>query len=341
MTYNLNQRIEASDLNYFLNTRLVSFNQLWSTGAGSYGLGQVAIPAVATSQKITLGATQVTGGINSTVQTDPNYGGWSALVDGMRIMAQHTGAPITGIGVPAHKNKVTYLSVIDANMNIIDAARNNAVEQGGTQYYQATCPVKWSDKVQFKYTLAFGTHDAARYFFNAGGQIKVATAHPLSKNINRLIYTLASALGEIWISSPSSGTVNLSGTDWRGVERFNGTDDPGTTIDNNAGFHAWNSTPYTIVSQKVVVSYAYDGYDVNTALYVQTSYDGAGTVTIDVIFDEVPLSGTGTAKVSAGTTSNITIRPPKNTYITQTWTLPTVTSTYEIDGNGAPVVVTV
>jgi hypothetical protein len=149
-------------------------------------------------------------------------------------------------------------------------------------------------------------------------------------------------MGEIWISSPASGTVNISGADWRGVERFNGTDDAGTTINNNAGFYALNSTPIEIVNQKVVASYAYDGYETNTFSSVQVSYDGAGNVTVDVIFDEVPTSGTGTARVSAGTMANITIRPPTSTILpARSWVAtPTVTSTYEIDGNGAPVTVT-
>jgi hypothetical protein len=340
--YNTNQKIQASDLNYFLNTRAVSFNQLWSTGAGNYGFGQTTIPAVAQGQKITLGNSQVASGVGATDTTSPNYGGWPALIDGMRILAEHTGATVTTVPTPAYKNKVAFFNAIDTNLNLIDAARNNATDQGGTSYFQATCPVRWQDKVQFRFVIALGTHDQARYFFNAGGQIKVASAHPLSKNINRLIYTLAVAMGEVWISGPAGGTVNISGADWRGVERFNGTDDAGTVINNNAGFHSLNSTPTEIVNQKVVASYAYDGYETNTFSAIQVSYDGAGNVTVDVIFDEVPTSGTGTARVSAGTMANITIRPPTSNILpARTWVAtPTVTSTYEIDSNGAPVVVT-
>lgn len=328
MTYSVSGKIQASDFNWFVDDGVSSsnpenFNKIWSTGAGTYGFGQQTIPTVAYAQKVTAANSPAGGGIT---QGSADYGGWAALADGITKMASHTGAPITVTPVPIVKNKAAYLTQIATNLTSIHANRLNAASQGGTVATVATSGSTWTDKVTLTFNVDFGTADKARWFFNAGGQLKISADHPIASNINTLVTLLAQSIGDIWISGVNGGTISLSGSTWHGVEKLGGTD-PGlvTVFNQDYGFPAWTSTPTTIIRQ-TTAGYFYDGYGTNSFIEVQVSTNGAGNLTISVTIDEVPLSGTGGATVNAGTTAILVIRPPSSTHLVANWGTPTVTT---------------
>jgi hypothetical protein len=68
----------------------------------------------------------------------------------------------------------------------------------------------------FVHTVTFQSGDAARNFFNAGGQLAINFSHPTGTGINSLWNMLAVACGTIVISSNSSGTVRVAGTNYNG-----------------------------------------------------------------------------------------------------------------------------
>ena len=330
MSYSTSGKIQASDFNWFVDANggnPENFNKLWATGTGTYGYGQTAIPTVTFGQKFT--AANTSGGSGVT-QTAADYGGWAALADGITKLAAHTGASVTATPVPVPKNKAQYLSQIATNLTALHNARLNATDQGGTFGYTVGTATSWKNKVDFNFTVDFGSHDKARWFFNSGGQIKVNSDHPTGPNINILVRALAQSIGEIWISGTSSQTLGT--TTWAGITKVGGTDPSLVLVDNSTyGFSSWTSTPTTLFKQTTAggTNGYYHGYGTNSFIEVIGWTDGAGKVYVTVRLDEIPLRGTpqvsGPGITITGTTATILLKNPSTTYLTNNWGNPTPT----------------
>jgi hypothetical protein len=307
-------KIQKGDINGFLNTNTPNFNGLWSTGSGNTGYGQTAIAAVAAGDKVS--ATT-----------------WKNLIDNITKMASHQGTSITSMTnssaptVPANGAKIRIIAnntpaIITNNLTALTTNRlNSAALNRSTNTTIATNNSSWSNLLTTTFTITFPSHNAARYYFNAGGQIGIYATHPnpAGYNINRLLSEICSAIGTIWFSSPSSGTVNIEGSSWRGVEqKGSGSTGGGVTLNNNLGFYGWSSTPTTVINQ--IGSYNYVGhtggsYTTSTYGRVTIAYNGAGVVTVTYVLDEVPDG----AVASSNTSVTLIIKQPSTIYLSNSW----------------------
>jgi hypothetical protein len=321
MTYSVSGKIQASDINGFLNDNTPNLNKIWSTGSGDYGYGQTAVAGVAVKDKVrtqtwtellsaitkianhqgtTIGAMTNTGGLNPGT-TSPTIPGGQAPTTGIPI------SYLNNLNLPALTN----------NLALITNNRMNTVRQGNDSSTTVTTTTTWSNVCTATFTISFASHAAARYFFNAGGQIATQASHPNTTNINRLISEICSDMGTLWMSSPSSGTVSLAGTNFSGVQKAGGATGNGSTINTNYGFYAWTSTSTQVQRQLGSFSYTghFNGTQYNTSTFgqVNVAYNGSGVVTVTVVLDEVPNG----AVVSAGTSVTLKIRPPSTTYFSE------------------------
>ena len=300
MTYLQNRLIEDTDFNNFRNT----LNNIWSTGTGNSGYGQTAIGAVA----------------NNDLVTATNY--WRKLTDNITSVANHTGTFIASMTpAPNTNGKIIYLQNISTNLTTINTNRLNAISQGSTSTTVATSTSTWNNTMTMTFTVTFSSNNAARYFFNAGGQLGLNFSHPNSTNINGLIQDICNETGTIWLSSPTSGTVSLAGVNYNGVTKVGGTVSARQTLNTNFGFYALTNVDTQILEQRGDSPSAYSSY-FNSFLRISASYNNAGIITFTCLFDQVPNGAT----VASGTTGTLTVRPPSTTYITNTWGTPTVTS---------------
>lgn len=308
MAYAVNQKILSSDINGFVST----VNGIWSLGAGDSGYGQPPISGVVTTNKITAPT-------------------WVNLISTISSAATHQGTTITAITPPVQYSKINYFSALTTNITSINTNRLNAALQGGTNATTATNSTAWSDYLQFDFIVAFASDDNARYFFNSGGQLGITASHPDSGNINTVINRIAAAMGTIWFSSPTSGSVSLNGISYNGVTKVGGGEPGATIINSSYGFYAWNLLMTQVLEQKET-SFIYpvppkpapNGYySSGTKAVITVGYNSLGTLTIRLVFDEIPNG----ALVASGTTATITVRNPSTTYITDSWGTPTVTST--------------
>ena len=131
---------------------------------------------------------------------------WANLVNATANSASHQGTSITSVTAPASGGTITYLSAIPTNLTTIYGSRLNAASQGSTSANTVTTVATWSDKATWTHTVTFANGDAARYFFNSGGQLKVTMSHPSGTGINLLLNNLASNVGTVVMSAPSSGS---------------------------------------------------------------------------------------------------------------------------------------
>lgn len=298
MSYAQYGLIQASDFNTFVGgidtTTANTLNATWGKGASTAGYGQTQVANVAAGQTV--------------VAT--SY--WNSLVANTNSAATHQGSSITVYTAPTAGGTVTYLSAIPTNLSTIYTNRLNANVQGSTSSNTATYGSTWSNALTFTHTATFATADQARYFFNAGGQLKMTCSHPSGTGIDLLFNNLASNVGTVVLSAPTSGTVTIVGTSYAGVQKQGGGGNA-PTVDSTKGFYGLTSANSTIFTQTASTG---PGSYLGTFIRFIAATNVAGTaVTIYSIWDEVPDGLT----VSTGSAVTMTAQAPETTNLANSW----------------------
>lgn len=314
MSYAQYGLIEATDYNNLAGTSPSTtanrVNTVWAVGGGTAGYGQTALAQVSA------------GGTVTAAQ-------WANLITTTANAGAHQGSSLTSISAPVAGGTITYLSALPTNISTIYSNRLNAAAQGSTTANTATRGTTWASDLTFTHTVTFASGDAARYFFNAGGQIKVTMSHPAGSGINALFNSLATACGTIVQSAPSSGTVTIGGVSYNGITKIGGSGSP-STLSTNSGYYAMTTANVTVFAQSASTGPA--GYLSSNITVVAKSNgaqgsnsDAGSVITIYTVWDEIPNGLTA----SSGTAVTVTLSPPATTYLPQgaSWGTPTVTGT--------------
>ena len=317
MTYISGGLIQATDYNGFVNdTAGANVNITWSTGTTDSGYGQSALATVSAAGTVT--ATQ-----------------WASLVNTIASMANHQGTTITSRTAPVAGNLIQVFAAVNTDITNCRTNRGNATSTGaqftgwpGTNSKTGTTTgATWT--ITFTNTITFASADAARYFWNAGGLVKIDVSKSSTGNTgdpewNDLATTLC---GDIWISGRvAGGSQTIGGTVYTGTTKIGGTGTP-NTLATTTGWYQLTGTPVVIYKQFADTA-------PYTSNFIQHSASAtATTLTITTLWsasDGDPISG-GTAASGAtpGTApcTIVTYYPPSTTYLTQTWGTPSVAAT--------------
>ena len=316
MTYSIGGLIQATDYNGFADTTVgANVNATWGTGVTSAGYGQTAISTVAAAGTVT--ATQ-----------------WATLVNNIASMASHQGTTITARTAPVAGNTISILSAVNTDITNCYNNRGNAVANG-TQFTgwtgtnsktAATSGATWT--ITFTNTVTFASADAARYFFNAGGRIKIdvsktstgATGDP---EWNDLANTLC---GDIFITG-GAYSQTIAAVVYTGTTKSGGTGTP-NTLATTTGWFDLTGTP-TIVYKQFADTAPY------TSNFIQHSLSATATVlTITTLWSasdgDSITGGTAASGATPGTApcTIVTYFPPSTTYLTTaSWGTPSVAAT--------------
>ena len=304
MTYASGSTILAADYNGLVgtnpNTASGTLNTVWATGGTTAGYGQTALATVSTGDSILASS-------------------WANLVNRTANAATHQGTSITSVTAPSTGGVITYLSAIPTNLTTIYSSRLNAATQGTTTSNTVTTASTWSSVATFTQTVTFANGDAARYFFNSGGQLAMTCSHPAGTGINLLLNNLASNVGTVVLSAMSSGTATIGGTSYNGVTRIGGGGNA-PTIATNSGYYAWTTSNANVYYQ--TASTGPSGYlSTNINIFAKTNGtvgsngDVGNVITITTVWDEIPNG----LVVSSGSVTTLTVRPPEQTNIANTW----------------------
>lgn len=305
--------IQASDFNTLVgaNTSTTSgqLNAVWAVGGGSGGYGQTAIANVTAGQTVA-----------STAQ-------WTSLVANTASAATHQGSSITSVTAPSTGATVTYVSAIPTNLTTIYNGRLNAATQGSTSSNTVTYGSTWSQLLTFTHTATFASGDAARYFFNSGGQIKMTVSHPNGTGIDLLLNNLCSNVGTVAMSAVTSGTQTIGGVSYNGITKIAGGGNT-PTIDATKGYFGQTVSNANVFTQ--LASTGPSGYLSTFIRFITKSNgtqggngDAGSVITIYTVWDEVPNGLT----VSAGSATTMTLVPPESTNISNTWGTVNLTGT--------------
>jgi hypothetical protein len=313
MTYAQFGTIQAADFNTLVGgnptTTANTLNATWATGGTTAGYGQTAV-------------SNVTAGTNILASTQ-----WASLVANTASAATHQGSSITSVSTPVSGGVITFNSAIPTNLQTIYSNRLNAATQGSTSSNTATYGSTWSNQLTFTHTATFANGDAARYFFNSGGQLKMTVSHPNGTGINLLFSDLASNVGTVVMSAPTSGSVTIAGTSYNGITKVGGGGNA-PTIDSSKGYFGLTTSNATVFTQ--TASTGPSGYLSTFIRFIVKSNgtqgsngDAGSAVTIYTIWDEVPDG----LVVSTGSATTMTLTAPETTNLANSWGTVTLAGT--------------
>jgi hypothetical protein len=320
MTYSSGGLIEATDYNGFISTNSgANINSVWSVGSSDFGWGESALSTVASAATIT--ATQ-----------------WATLVNQISAMGSQTGTTITSRTAPVAGNTIAVLANVNADLTSISTNRGNAAASG-SQYVSWTGTSGQTNNISgvnssitFTHTVNFNSAAAARYFFNAGGLVKIAFGKSSTGNMgdpefNDLAQTLC---GSIFISGRvNNNTQSIAGVAYTGTTKIGGSGTP-NTLTTTTGWYQL-STSNTIIYKQFGDTGPYTG----NYIQVQAKTGNSG-VTLDLTTTwfnaegDTVSGGTAPSGASFGTcpATLVTYFPPSSTYLTSAaWGTPTVAAT--------------
>lgn len=331
MTYSAGSLIEDVDYNGFANnTSGANVNDIWGTGSGDFGYGQgTTLATVSDGTLIT--ATQ-----------------WANLNNRISSIANHTGTTITSRANPVVGDTIGILAALNTDLSNCTVNRGYAVASGtisstwtgSTAKTSATGSGSSAWSITFTHTVTFGSADQARYFFNAGGLIRL----DMSKTSGAVGGTdsdpdwnnFVSTVGALFLSARTASTNQvIAGVSYSGFTRIGGSGTP-SPFSSTTGWYqlAPGAAPTTMFQLNNATS-PYSGN------YIQvTAQKNAGSTAITFVttWYSAGSSGPGTsANISGGTDTTspylsfgtapaVLCRfiPPSTTFLTNTWGTPTV-----------------
>jgi hypothetical protein len=312
MAYSAGGLIEATDFNGFVSTNAANVNGFWGVGSTNTGWGQTAL------------ATVSAGGLVSATN-------WASLVNTLSSAGAHTNTTITSRTAPTAGNLIEVLSNVNTDITNINTNRRNAAANGaeftgwtGTNSKTtATAAGNWT--ITITNTITWANANAARYFFNAGGRIRIQSAKSSTGATGDPEWNdLASKTGDIYITA-GGVTQTIAGTNYTGTTRIGGSGTPNilttttgwynlTTTDTNIFKLFADTAPYT----NNFIQYAARTAGTGTQLIITSTWSNP---------EGDPISG-GTAPSGAtpGTApcTIVTYFPPSTTHLTNSWGTPTV-----------------
>ncbi len=324
MTYTVGGLIQAADYNSFAGSTSSGINQWWGTGSTTSGWGQTALSNVSVGSTVT--ATN-----------------WASLVNTLSSGGSQTNTTITSRSAPTTGTLISILANVNTDITNIYNNRGNAALSGSqftswtgtSSKTTGTGSVRTAWTITFTHTITWASADAARYFFNAGGRIKLetnktSTGLDADEEWNDLANTLMS---DLFITGGWT-TQTIAGTSYTGLTRSGGTGTPTTNL-TTAGWYNLTTTD-TDIYRQYADSFPYTGNYINVA--ARTAGTGTQLVltttwvspTGFVNYSQTAISGgTATTGITFGTApaTVVTYFPPSSTYLSASWGTPTVAAT--------------
>jgi len=299
-------------------------NTLWGTGTLDKGYGETGSVLASVSAGSTITATQ-----------------WNNFLDRIELIATHQGSTVTAYSTLSAGGTIAALATVATDLATITTNRLDATASGATVTTSgaSSTTASWTTSLNTTQRLTFASANALRYFFNAGGLIRMTFSRSggTSNNKNTEWTNLCNDMGTIYFSGSTSHTVN--GTALTGVTQVGGA--AGGAGSSKATLDVYN---LTTSNQQLIIKYS-DGapYTANYITINAKADAAAGSATwieltttfVDAAADTgnpaFPLGGTDPASldvVNGTLTSNLNFIYPSSTTLTSAaWGTPTISTT--------------
>lgn len=195
MTYATGQIAQAADFNTFLTT----VKRVYGTGSGDYGYGQTAIAQETVTSADTITAQQ-----------------WTNLRNMIVKCAAHQGTDMSTLMVqPSATSLLTPSMTLAQNIGAIEVNRLQYATDARTLttgVHTVTAANAWTGTISAVVDVNFGSENAARFFFNSGGAIRVRMSQPGTSTVATHWNTLfSSRMGTVSLLATSTITTGTAG----------------------------------------------------------------------------------------------------------------------------------
>jgi hypothetical protein len=300
MSYAQNGLIEATDYNTLIDGSN-KLNTVWGVGNGDAGYGQTAISAVSATNTVT--ATQ-----------------WATLINTLNSARSHQTGSGSGITAVTAGQTINYLSTLQNQVSSAYFSRDLFAAQGSTTTGTTdTTNPSAGATAEFSYfrdtNVTFSSANAARYFFNAGGQINFVCSATSNDGSARST-TLRDMINQIGGLNAFRNTTNGGRSGTGGSIAFEVT---------SVGYRGLSTSPTNIIDNDVAGTYS--AHNVLISVFANNSDTTNGSITSSIAFR---LFMTAAADDAFGGAINLTVNVradivyPSTTYLTNVWGTPTI-----------------
>ena len=325
MTYTQGSLIEAADYNGFANASANNINKVWSTGTGDSGWGQTALSTVSIGGTVT--ATS-----------------WAALVANLATAGSQTSSSLTSRTQPVTGNVIAILANVATDINTITLNRGNAaasgteygVFSGTTSKTSATGSGQDAWTITFTHTVTFASADALRYFFNAGGIVRLKYGKSSDTTTSDADWnTLAGYVGSINLTGRVNGAAQtIAAQSYTGTTRLSGTGGTETTLTTTTGWYNLTGSPTTIfqlnnptapyTTEFIRTTATATSSTVLTLVTTWVSDGSSGAGTSSNIDGGTATASPSTTITGSAPTTLVTYIPPSTTYLSASWGTPSI-----------------
>jgi len=330
MTYSSGALIQAADYNGFVGptanggTAGANLNDIWGVGATDKGWGQTAVTNVSAAG--TVSATQ-----------------WASLVNNLATSGTQTATTLTSRSAPIAGDTISILAALNTDLTSVTNNRGNAAASG-TEYgtfsgttskTSATGSGQSAWTITFTHTVTFPSADQARYFWNAGGIVRLKYGKSSTGTDNDPEWNaLAGYCGTINLTGRVAGAAQtIAGQSYTGTTRLSGSGGTQTTLATTTGWYNLTGSPTTIFKLNNATS-PYTGEFIQTTATATSST----VLTLVTTWSDDGSSGAGrSSNISGGTdtasptttitgsapTTLVTYLPPSST-LTNSWGTPSI-----------------
>jgi hypothetical protein len=334
MTYSSGQLIEDVDYNGFANnTAGANVNSIWGVGTGDAGYGQSTTLAT------------VSDG------TDITAPQWANLNNRISSIASQTNTTITSRTNPVFGDVIGILAALNTDLTNCTTNRGNAAASGtisdtwtgNIARTDATGSVQKGWTITFTHTVTFPSANQARYFFNAGGLIRL----DMSKTVNSTDAdadwnALVQSVGALFLSGRVNSADQTIGPApnnvYTGFTRSGGTGTPDPNLTTTGWYSLASGGAATTMFQLAMSSSPYTGNYIRvtaavnagrTALTLVTTWVSSGSSGFGTSANISGGTDTASPYVSFGTAPAVLCRfiPPSTNFLTNTWGTPSIAAT--------------
>jgi hypothetical protein len=304
MAYSAGGLIQAIDYNALASTNSANIAWVMGTGQGDAGYGQSTTLISSVSASATVTAVQWAGLLYLVNRALAHQGGTQVAAGNLNAVAGST--------ITAFSNVSTAVTTINTN-------RLNYGTQGttttGSNFDAAVSSTTGLSSYTVDRTVTFASANAARYFFNAGGQLNlVLTA------VNSTDSGAENSFGRLVTGLGGVGFRNTTNT---------GRTGSGITLNTNLTTHGYFDNVFNSATTLVQVTDTTSSYTASTALiqaFTSSSDTTNGAKGLNVVFRTVYTIANKTWDDTLSLTyrMRVDIVNPETTYLTNSWGTPTV-----------------
>jgi len=297
MTYSSAGLIQATDYNGFVSTLNSVWNSLW---------GQSAVGTVSAGGTVT--ATQ-----------------WATLASTITNAYIHESGSNPSVASPSAGQTIGIITNLSTAVSYVQTNAYNSYAFGTQLGLSSSAGATGSGSGAWSRTwtqsINFASAAQRNYYFNCGGVVfltfqKSSTGTPMDPTWN----ALAAACNQISLTS-TSASKTIAGVVYQGTNKQGGSGTP-STLATSIGYAQLNGSVNQLIFQQFYATYPYTGSYI--AVYAQLAGNNVQFTTVWY----QPATGYPfeTVNISAGGITAIYNTPPEQTYISNTWGSPSLSS---------------